>query len=94
LARNGNDAALRGIEIYASRLARALAHVVNILDPDIIVLGGGLSNIELLYRLVPDLWGQWVFSDHVETRLVANQHGDSGGVRGAAWLWPETVQAP
>jgi fructokinase len=71
---------------YESRLARALAHVINILDPDVIVLGGGLSNVARLYGNVPKLWGRYVFSDHVETRLAMNRHGDSSGVRGAAWL--------
>ena len=56
---------------------------------DVIVLGGGLSNIERLYGIVPRLWGDWVFSDEISTRLVPNRHGDSSGVRGAAWLWPE-----
>ena len=72
---------------YEDRLARALAHVVNILDPDVIVLGGGMSNVDRLYRNVPKLWGRWVFSDRVDTRLVRHAHGDSSGVRGAAWLW-------
>ena len=72
---------------YEARLARALAGVINILDPDVIVLGGGLSNIDRLYRQVPTLWQAHVFSDHVATRLVRNRHGDSSGVRGAAWLW-------
>jgi predicted NBD/HSP70 family sugar kinase len=72
---------------YEDRLARALAHVINLLDPDVIVLGGGMSNIDRLYERVPALWGQWVFSDRVETRLVRHRHGDSSGVRGAAWLW-------
>jgi fructokinase len=72
---------------YEQRLARALAHVINIVDPDRIVLGGGMSNIDRLYANVPQLWGQWVFSDRVDTRLVRNAHGDSSGVRGAAWLW-------
>ncbi len=72
---------------YEARLARALAQVINILDPDVIVLGGGLSNIERLYRNVPLQWGSHVFSDRVDTRLVRNLHGDSSGVRGAAWLW-------
>ena len=72
---------------YEERLARALAHVVNILDPDVIVLGGGLSNIDRLYANVPRLWGRHVFSDRVDTRLVRNAFGDSSGVRGAAWLW-------
>lgn len=73
---------------YEDRLARALAHVINLIDPDVIVLGGGLSRLQRLYRNVPALWGQWVFSDSVETRLVPAMHGDSSGVRGAAWLWP------
>ena len=72
---------------YADRLARSLAHVINIVDPDAIVLGGGLSNIERLYGWVPELWPEYVFSDHVATRLLAPVHGDASGVRGAAWLW-------
>ena len=72
---------------YEDRLARSLAHVVNLLDPDVIVLGGGLSNIGRLYRSVPALWEPWIFSDRVDTRLVRHRHGDSSGVRGAAWLW-------
>jgi fructokinase len=72
---------------YEERLARALAHVINILDPDVVVLGGGLSNIERLYANVPRLWGRHVFSDRVDTRLVRHAFGDSSGVRGAAWLW-------
>jgi len=72
---------------YEDRLARGLAQIINILDPDVIVLGGGLSRITRLYENVPRLWGRYVFSDHVATRLAAPLHGDSGGVRGAAWLW-------
>lgn len=72
---------------YEHRLARALAHVINLLDPDAIVLGGGLSNCRRLYEHVPALWGDYVFSDRVDTRLLAPVHGDSSGVRGAAWLW-------
>jgi fructokinase len=72
---------------YEARLARALASVINLVDPDVIVLGGGLSNLDRLYRNVPRLWGSGVFSDVVATRLVPNRHGDSSGVRGAAWLW-------
>jgi fructokinase len=71
---------------YEERLARALAHVINILDPHVIVLGGGLSNLSRLYENVPRLWGNHIFSDSVTTKLVRNQHGDSSGVRGAAWL--------
>jgi fructokinase len=74
---------------YEERLARALASVINILDPEVIVLGGGMSNVERLYANVPRLWGRYVFSDRVDTRLVRPAHGDSSGVRGAAWLWPE-----
>ena len=72
---------------YEERLARALASVVNLIDPDVIVLGGGLSNIARLYDSVPRLWPRYVFSDRVDTKLVAPRHGDSSGVRGAAWLW-------
>ncbi|MGH9308425.1 MAG: ROK family protein, partial [Vicinamibacterales bacterium] len=72
---------------YERRLARALASVVNVLDPEVIVMGGGLSNIDRLYASVPRLWGEYIFSDHVATRLVKARYGDSSGVRGAAWLW-------
>ena len=75
------------LDRYEERLARALAGVIKILDPDVIVLGGGISNIQRLYANVPALWRPYVFSDHVATRLVPNVHGDSSGVRGAAWLW-------
>ena len=73
---------------YEERMARALASVVNVLDPDVIVLGGGMSNIASLYEHVPRLWAPFVFSDSVTTRLVPARHGDASGVRGAAWLWP------
>ena len=82
----GEAVARRALEVYEERLARALAVVVNIVDPDVIVLGGGLSNIARLYKNVPRLWGRCVFSDEVRTRLVRAKHGDSSGVRGAAWL--------
>ena len=74
---------------YAERLARALASVINVLDPEVIVLGGGMSNVSRLYTEVPRLWTRHVFSDHVATRLAPPLHGDSSGVRGAAWLWEE-----
>ncbi len=86
-ARQGDPAARASLERYEERLARALAVVINILDPDAIVLGGGMSNLERLYGKVPALWGRYVFSDRVDTRLLAPAHGDSSGVRGAAWLW-------
>jgi len=72
---------------YVERLARALGSVINVLDPDVIVLGGGMSNVARRYTEVPRLWGRYVFSDHVATRLARHAHGDSSGVRGAAWLW-------
>jgi predicted NBD/HSP70 family sugar kinase len=82
-----DDAAQESVERYEERLARALASVINVVDPHVIVLGGGLSNIDRLYANVPKLWTQWVFSDVVRTKLVPNFHGDSSGVRGAAMLW-------
>jgi fructokinase len=86
-AAQGESNAAACLERYEERMARALASVINILDPDVIVLGGGLSNIDRLYATVPRLWAPFVFSDHVATRLVRAAHGDSSGVRGAAWLW-------
>jgi fructokinase len=83
----GEDDAGATLLRYEQRLAKALAHVINILDPDVIVLGGGMSNIDRLYVNVPARWGRWVFSERVDTRLVRHRHGDSSGVRGAAWLW-------
>ncbi len=83
----GDPAAVATLDRYVERLARGLAHVVNIVDPHIIVLGGGLSNIARLYRDLPTLMQPRIFSDHVATRIVPPRHGDSSGVRGAAWLW-------
>lgn len=83
----GDEGAERTLHLYEDRLARALANVINILDPDMIVLGGGMSNIDRLYTNVPRLWQRYVFSDRVDTKLARNHHGDSSGVRGAAWLW-------
>ena len=82
----GADASA-ALERYMERMARALATVINLLDPEVIVLGGGLSNVEALYTGVPARWLPHVFSDEVHTRLVKARHGDSSGVRGAAWLW-------
>jgi len=84
----GEPAAKAAVERYCDRLARALSTVINIFDPDVIVLGGGMSNIDALYGEVLGRWGSYVFSDRVDTRLVAAKYGDASGVRGAAWLWP------
>ena len=83
----GDAACEATLRRYEARCARALAAVINILDPDIVVLGGGLSNLDRIYENVPKLWSTHVFSDQVATRLMKNRHGDASGVRGAAWLW-------
>ena len=88
-ARDGEAAATATLARYRDRLARALAHVINILDPEVIVFGGGLSNVEELTGGLEPALAAHVFSDRVDTRLVTAQHGDSSGVRGAAWLWAE-----
>jgi len=88
-AARGDAGCEQAMRRYEHRLARALAHLINILDPDTIVLGGGMSNMQRLYQAVPALWAPWVFSDRVDTLLARNVHGDSSGVRGAAWLWPD-----
>jgi fructokinase len=87
-ARAGEEKALAALARHADRVARGLAVIVDILDPDVIVLGGGLSNMDHLYAEVPKLMTPYVFSDFVHTPVVRNVHGDSSGVRGAAWLWP------
>jgi fructokinase len=87
-ARGGDAAAIATIDRYADRMARALASVVNLVDPDVIVLGGGVSNIDALYELVPARLAQWVAVRPPRVRVVRNAHGDASGVRGAAWLWP------
>jgi fructokinase len=90
-ARAGDSEAAAHMEIYCDRLARSLAGIINVLDPHAIVLGGGLSRMTQLYSTVPELWKRYVFSEpeHIITRLLPPKHGDSSGVRGAAWLWPE-----
>lgn len=106
-AAQGDGPAEAALVRYEHRMARAFAGVINLLDPDVIVLGGGMSNINRLYANVPKLWAEYVFScgslgagslrpggsAPVRTRLVRAQHGDTSGVRGAAWLWPEGLQA-
>ena len=88
-----DDRAAASLDRYERRFARAIASIINVVDPDVIVLGGGLSNITRLYERVPALWGPHVFSDRVDTRLVRAKHGDASGVRGAAWLWPSSAKA-
>ena len=87
----GDRAANATLARYEARLARALAGIINVLDPDVIVLGGGLSRIDRLYTNVPRLWQPHVFSDVIRTRLVPSRYGDASGVRGAAWLWPASA---
>lgn len=86
-AEAGEPAALESLDVYRDRLARALAGVVNLLDPDVIVLGGGVSNIDRIYDGLRDLTEHHAFSDAIDTKIVRNLHGDASGVRGAAWLW-------
>ena len=89
LAKAGCDGAQASVTRYEERLARALGSVINVVDPDVIILGGGMSNMASLYQNVPGLWSAYVFSDRVDITLARPRHGDSSGVRGAAWLWPE-----
>ena len=88
-ALSGEASAIRCLDRYVNRLARSLATIINVVDPDVIVLGGGLSGIERLYTDVPAQWSRYVFSDRVDTELLPPKFGDSSGVRGAAWLWPQ-----
>jgi fructokinase len=87
LAVRGDEIARAVLDRWTARLARALASVINLLDPDVIVVGGGLSRLDHIYTQVPLLWGSWVFSDRVDTRIAPAKYGDASGVRGAAWLW-------
>ena len=86
LATSGSSLAEDCLQRYEHRLARGLSNVINLLDPDVIVLGGGMSNVQRLYKNVPEIWREFVFSDVVNTKLVPPMYGDSSGVRGAAWL--------
>jgi fructokinase len=94
-AASGDARADACLQRYEDRMARAVASVINLLDPDVIVLAGGVSKIDALYTLVPQRWARWVFSggqqDPVRTRLLPSHHGDASGVRGAAWLWREAA---
>ena len=91
LAATGNVQAETILREYEHRLARGLAHIINVLDPEVIVLGGGLSNMQRLYSNVPALWEEFIFSDIVRTKLLPPKYGDSSGVRGAAWLGAEQI---
>ncbi|MDH5661303.1 MAG: ROK family protein, partial [Gammaproteobacteria bacterium] len=82
----GDEYAQESLKLYEERLAKSLATIINVIDPDVIVLGGGMSNIKQLYKNIPKRWDKYVFSDHINTKLVPPKHGDSSGVRGAAWL--------
>jgi len=86
-AGTGEPLAKTSIKAWTRRLAKSLATVINVVDPDVIVVGGGLSRVTSIYTDVPKHWGAWVFSDTVSTRFVPSQYGDASGVRGAAWLW-------
>ena len=88
IASSADNRAAQTLDVYLLQLARALAQIINILDPDVIAIGGGISQIEAIYRRVPELWAPYVFSPQVNTRLSPARHGAAGGVRGAAWLWP------
>lgn len=88
-ANNSESQAEQCLQRYENRMARSLAHIINVLDPHVIVLGGGMSNVQRLYKNVPAIWGQHVFSDSVLTQLLPPKFGDTSGVRGAAWLWNE-----
>jgi fructokinase len=90
-AKQGDARAVEVLDRYADRMARALGSIINVLDPDVIVLGGGLSNIEMLYESVPAQWSKYIFSDAVTTQLRRAKHGDASGVRGAAWLWERSA---
>ncbi len=88
LVEQGDVIAERAMHNYERRFAKSLAHVVNLFDPDVIVLGGGMSNVDRLYQTLPKLIRPWVFGGECETPICKALHGDSSGVRGAAWLWP------
>ncbi len=87
--RQGDPTAGQAVDRYLDRMARSLSSIINIIDPDVIVMGGGMSNIAEIYDQLPQRLGAYTFSDVVDTPIRQNKHGDSGGVRGAAWLWPE-----
>ena len=84
---NGDERAKKEFELYEDRFARLIAVMIGIVDPDVIILGGGMSNIERLYSNIPKLLPKYTFSDKVRNKILRNTHGDSSGVRGAAWLW-------
>jgi fructokinase len=83
------EKAIAAVERYCDRLARCLGTVITLIDPEVIVLGGGMSNVEYIFERVPQIWHNYVYMDEVATKLKSPWHGDSSGVRGAAWLWPK-----
>ena len=87
LSENGDENAETCVEAYIDQLARALSAIINVFDPECIVLGGGLSNYSGIYKRVPEKWGKYIFSDVINTQLLPPQGGDSAGALGAAWLW-------
>lgn len=91
LANSGDKKSQATLQRYEERLAKSLASIINVIDPEAIVLGGGMSNIQSLYKNVPKLWGKYIFSDYISTKLTPPKHGDSSGVRGAAWLWSNKI---
>ena len=94
LTLNNDRYAVQAMQLYEHRMARSLAQVINIFDPEVIVLGGGMSNLQRIYESVPKLWQKWIFSDQVSTKLIPPKFGDSSGVRGAAWLWSDAKRYP
>ena len=89
LDKKGDPRANLEFNLYEDRMARLMAVMIGIFDPDVIILGGGMSNIDRLYKNIPMLIGKYIFSNQVKTKILQNFHGDSSGVRGAAWLWNE-----
>jgi len=86
-AEKGEKEAIKSLDRHAERLSQALASIINVMDPQVIVMGGGVSQMMHLYEEVPKRWGKYVYSDTVRTQLKPNKHGPTSGVRGAAWLW-------
>ncbi|MBE7217453.1 MAG: ROK family protein [Caulobacteraceae bacterium] len=93
-AERGDPAAAQALDAYVSRLGRGLASICNVIDPAVIVLGGGMSNVDVLYERLPDAISPWLFTDQPVVRVVKNRWGDASGLRGAAWLWSSAPAGP